>query len=286
MGLCCHSSIIRAILVEQLDVRVKSLLVRVRPHIPSRLEQPREAEIRCVHGAFAGIHEDIVEEASKGGSAEWCHHRDLWNDVSQCQNKHRDLTYPEVITSSRPHPVTVSNHVRNKTGPKVTSQVDGVAGLPAEARANAEDQEEQTQWKERSGANVAVVDQGENHKLQDGAGDELGKEHSCARHEGGGIRAEDTRAGGVQSHGPDAAASLEHVNGGLVVCIDNRSSRHGTEELANEVDGELPPRETAVEAVGERHCWVEVAARLATAVDSKHHSQTETPKLAVKPNWR
>lgn len=73
----CYSSIIRAILVEQLDVRVKSLLVRVRPHIPSRLEQPREAEIRRVHGAFASIHEDIVEEASKGCSTEWCNHRDL-----------------------------------------------------------------------------------------------------------------------------------------------------------------------------------------------------------------
>lgn len=64
--------------------------------------------------------------------------------------------------------------------------------LPAEAGADAEDDEEQSQWYQISRAKVPVVFESIDQEHQDRAGDEFGEELSGFGHELGRVCAEDT----------------------------------------------------------------------------------------------
>ena len=170
--------------------------------------------------------------------------------------------------------MAVANHVRNKTGAKVTSQVNGVASLPTEASANTEDQEEEAQGHQGASTNVSTVGEGEDDKLQDGASDELGEEHAGPGHESSGIGAEDARSGVGSSNSSDAG-SLIGVESGLVVGIDDGGTSHGSKNLRNHVDGEFAPWVASEDAIGEGNSWVEMTTGLSTTVDTKHNGQTK-----------
>lgn len=86
-------------------------------------------------------------------------------------------THPKVVSTGGPDLGTVANHVGNETRAKVTSQVDGIARLPAEAGTDAEDEEEQTERRKGSSAGDGV-DEGEDDKLEDGGGHKFGEEHA------------------------------------------------------------------------------------------------------------
>jgi len=85
----------------------------------------------------------------------------------------------------------VSEHVAHQTWTKVTGEVDGVSGLPSEARTDAENEEEhRASGTKVSGGVVALVTNGEDDKHEDPAGDELGEELARLGQERGRIRAE------------------------------------------------------------------------------------------------
>lgn len=169
-------------------------------------------------------------------------------------------TYPEVVATSRPDLMAVSQHVRDQSRAKIPSQVDGIASLPAEASANPEDHEEQTEWCEVAGTEISVVLEGVDQEHQKPTGDELGEELSRLGHERCGVGAEDACCRGVASDRADARATLEDVDGGLVVAVDNGSCGHGTEDLGEHVDGELAPWELSVDAVGKCDRGVQVCS--------------------------
>ena len=86
------------------------------------------------------VDEDVVEEASERAAKEWCHHRnlDMVSKSYECYKK----TYPEVVAASGPYLMTIPNSVRHQPWAKVTSDVDRITSLPAEARPQPEDEEE------------------------------------------------------------------------------------------------------------------------------------------------
>lgn len=180
------------------------------------------------------------------------------------------LSYPEVVTSIGEHLTAIAKHVRHEPRSEVTSEINSIASLPTEASTNAKDEEHEAQRQQRSGANVVAIDEGEDGELENGAGNDLGEEHAGSRHELGRIGAEDTGGGIGSGDSAETGAALIHVNGRLVVAINNGSSGHGAEDLSNGVDGELAPRVAAIDAVCKRHCGVDVAARFTTNIDSKH----------------
>lgn len=164
--------------------------------------------------------------------------------------------------------MSVSNHIGHQSRTKVTSQVDGIARLPAKARADAKDEEEQAQRHQVPSANVVRIGQGEDAEHEDAAGDELGEEHAGPGHEGRRVRAEDAGGGGRPRHGPDPGAPFEGVKGRLVVAIDDGCAGHGPEELGQGVHGQLAPGVAAVQAVGQGHGRVEVTAGFAADIDA------------------
>jgi len=66
--------------------------------------------------------------------------------VSKSYERHQK-TYPEVVAASRPHLMAIPDRIRHQSWAKVTSDVDRIASLPAEARSQSEDEEEQTERK-------------------------------------------------------------------------------------------------------------------------------------------
>ncbi|KAG7119882.1 Chorismate synthase like protein [Verticillium longisporum] len=133
----------------------------------------------------------------------------------------RDHGDPEVVVASGPNLVAVTEDVRHETRAKVTGEVNGIAGLPAKARANAEDDEEHGQREEGSGRHAVLVDQGVHDELENRTRQELGPPLSRGVHEIGGVRAENAGGGGLETDGADAAAALELVNGEAVVATGN-----------------------------------------------------------------
>jgi len=93
------------------------------------------------------------------------------------------VSYPEIITTRAPHAMTISEEVRHQARTKVSGEVDGIASLPAKACADTEDDEEESERGQVTGAEVSVVLEGVDAEHQDCAGDELGEEHSSTSHE-------------------------------------------------------------------------------------------------------
>ena len=56
--------------------------------------------------------------------------------------------------------MSIPDHVAHEPWPEVTGEVDRIAGLPAETRANSEDDEEEAQRGEVTGADIPVVLEG------------------------------------------------------------------------------------------------------------------------------
>lgn len=108
--------------------------------------------------------------------------------------------------------MSVSDHVRHQPRPKISSQVDGIAGFPTEAGAQSKDEEEQTEREpfiRLSHADIRVVLQREDNKHQDRARNELREELARFRYEGLWVRAEYTSRGSLRRwDGPYAMACV------------------------------------------------------------------------------
>lgn len=122
---------------------------------------------------------------------------------------------PEVVTSRSPDFVAIANHVRDESWTKVTSEVDGISGFPAEASTDSKDDEEEAEWSEWASANVSVVLKRVDQEHKEGAGDELGEELARLGHEFGGVGAENAGCSGlaVAWDCSNAGATLEDVDG-------------------------------------------------------------------------
>lgn len=180
------------------------------------------------------------------------------------------MTYPKVVTASRKDLGAIANKVGNETRAEITSQVDGITSLPTQGSTNAKDEEEEGQWQHLTGADVVVIDKGKDDKLKNGAGEKLGEEHAGTGHKRSGVCAKDTGGSIGAADGSDSGAALEVINGRLVVAVNDGSAGHGTKKLGQGVDGELAPGVATVDAVGQGDCRVDMPARLAADVDTKH----------------
>ena len=230
----------------------------VGPDILARASEAPETKHGLVDGAIsASVDEEIVEESTE-----------------QAAEERRDHGDPEVVTTERPDLRTVANHVGNETRAKVTGEVDSVTSLPAEASTDTEDEEEETEGHHLAGTNVVVVGHGVDAHHEDSRGDDLGEEHASTSHELGRVRAEDASGGSLAANSSDTSAALKHVDGRLVVSVDNGSTGHGAEDLSNGVDGELAPRVATEDAVGEGNSRVDVTAALSRDVDTEHDTDS------------
>jgi len=211
-------------------------LVGVRPHAPSWLCESRKSSSGCVDRRLSSEQERVVQPSAKGAAKEWRNHGD-----------------PEVVASSLEDVGAVSERVRGHTWTKVSCKVDGVAGLPAEAGSNAENDEEQTERGQRTGADVAVVFQSVDEEHQERAGDEFREEHARPRHELGWVGAEDTGRCGLAVAGnrSDVLSALVHVDGVQVVGVDHERSAESAQGLSHDIGRELSPWEFSEYAVCE-----------------------------------
>ncbi len=133
------------------------------------------------------------------------------------------VTNPEVVVASLPHFRSVADHIRYQPWSEVTSKIDRIAGLPAPASTNAEDDEEQSEWCQWPGAQIRVVLESVDEEHQQRASDEFTEKLAGIRHVGLRVRAEDAGSGSVREarDGADVCSTLEDVNGRFVVGVDN-----------------------------------------------------------------
>lgn len=166
--------------------------------------------------------------------------------------------------------MSITDKIRKQSRPKVSSQIDSVARLPAQRGTDAEDQKEQRERDHVAGPEVRVVLDGENHKDEDGARDDLGEELARRGQEGLGVRAKDPRGRrvAVPWHRADSGAPLVRVDGGLVVAVDDGGAAEAPRDLGAGVYRELPPGEPAEDAVDHGYGRVEVTSGAARDVDS------------------
>lgn len=176
--------------------------------------------------------------------------------------------------------MTVSENVRNQAGTKVTSEIDGVSRFPTPAGSDAEDEEEEGERHEGAGGAVGRVGESEDDELEETGADELGEKHAGPGHELGWVCTEDA-GGGVGTRNRANALALKVVDGRHVVAVEDEGRNHGTQELADEVDGKLAPGHTTVYAVGQCHCWVEMTAGFLADVDTEHDTQSGRVELVV-----
>ena len=136
--------------------------------------------------------------------------------------------------------------------------------------------QEETERREWTGADIAIILQCIDEEHEEGRGDEFGEKLSSFTHEFGGVCAENARCGGfrVSGDGSDAGTTFKDIDGAPVVTVDDCRGSHRTEDLGESVDGKLSPGELAVNAIGEGDSWVEMCTRDAGAVDTKHDAET------------
>ena len=147
----------------------------------------------------------------------------------------------------------IPDEIREQPGSKVSSQINRIAGLPAERRTDSKDQEEQAQGNHISRTEIRIIFQRKDHEYKYSTGDDLREDLSRLRQEGLRIRIEHTRGCGVgiSWDGEERGAPLICVNGGFVIAVDDGGAAEAARDLCAGVDGELVPRKLAVEAVDE-----------------------------------
>lgn len=91
-----------------LPLHPKSLIDRL-----ARMHHVLQPQPLCIEGRRPCIYKRVIEDTSEHTSAEWCNHRN-----------------PEVISSSTPHFMSVTQGIAHQTWSKVTSQIDyGLSAL-------------------------------------------------------------------------------------------------------------------------------------------------------------
>lgn len=153
--------------------------------------------------------------------------------------------------------MAISHSVAHETWTKVSNKIDRVARLPAKASADAENEEEQPQWKpgprSRKCALITIILQRKDDEHEHKTRNELVKEHACFGHRVLRVSAKDCGCCCLDGrHGADVAAAFEGVDAVDIVDVDHACCTEATEELGEEVDWEASPWEFAQDAVGER----------------------------------
>ena len=163
--------------------------------------------------------------------------------------------------------MTIAEHVGNEARAKVSSKIDSIACLPAKARTDAKDDEEESKWCEWASAQVPIILEDVDEEHEESGSNELGEELSSLGHELCWVGAKDTSGSSRSSDGTHAAA-LELVDGTLVVSVDDCSSTHGTEDLCQHVAREFPPGKLSEHTVGESDGGIQVSTRNTRSVDT------------------
>ena len=187
-----------------------------------------------------------------------------------CADERTNHGDPEVVVSCRPHFASVTDKVGEETGPKVTGEVDRVAGLPTQRGTDSEDEEEEHQRRQVLGAEIVVVLEREDDEDEHGGGDDLGEDLACLGHKGGWISVEDSGSGGVGIawDGADAWPAFELVDGRFVVSVDDGSAAEAAENLGTGVGEEFLRGEFAEDDHAECYCRVQMASGTSGDVDS------------------
>ena len=204
--------------------------------------------------------QEIVEEATKGAANNRAHNGD-----------------PEVVAASRPNLRSVAKSVTGKTGTKVTCRVNGIASLPAKGSTETENKEEQSQRTKVASRKIVLIVNGVNAHHEDSRGDNLRENHTGASHKGGRVGAENTGSSGVTNNSSNSV-TLVHVNGRLVVTVNNESTQESTQKLGKGVDGQLLPREATENTVAKSDSRIKMTTRNTTrTVNTKHNTNTPAP---------
>ena len=175
--------------------------------------------------------------------------------------------------------MAIPNKVGEQSWAKVSSQIDGIASLPSESGANAEDQKEEHEGGKIARAEVAVIFQSENREHEHGTCNELGEKLARLGHEWLRIGAEDTSSRVCPRDGSDVRAALVCVNGRLVVAIYDSSAAEAARYLSTSICGPLAPGKLPEHAVCESDGRVEMPSCAACGVNSKHHAASSTQDL-------
>jgi hypothetical protein len=119
--------------------------------------------------------------------------------------------------------MAVSNKIGKQTRTKISSKIDGIAGLPAKCSTETKYQEKQPQGDQVASAQIGVVLEGEYDEDEHGACYEFRKEHSRRGEKRLRIGGKDSggRCLGVSRHCSDASPSFVCVDRRLVVPINN-----------------------------------------------------------------
>ena len=192
------------------------MLRLVRPH------QSLQSKPRRIDRALARVNKHIIQKPTKSAS-----------------DKRRHDGDPEIVVARTPHLGPVANSIAHQPRAKVSGKVHRVAGLEAETRAKAPDQEEEANRENERvshSAGVGHVHQGEDDEHEDRGLDCLGPELSIRRHEWLRVGTEDASGGGLAwGNGPDAGP-FEVVDGVVVVAVDDAGGEEAAEELRKGVE--------------------------------------------------
>ncbi len=112
----------------------------------------------------------------------------IMGTLDSCQHTYRfekaTQTYPEIVISSTPHFMAIPHEVSKKPRSKVSSQINRIAGFPAERGADSKDQEKQSQRHHIARPKIRIILQRENDENKDRARHDFGKDLSRLGQEG------------------------------------------------------------------------------------------------------
>lgn len=177
---------------------------------------------------------------------------------------------------SRPDLRPVAHTVCQESGAKISGEIERESSLPAEAGGDTNERQAQPHGRQLSRSNVPLVSEGKDDKHEDTAWDKLREKLGClgagnyrsrisSKDAGGGIFAKSW-------NGANARTALECINRLDVVRVNNTSGRESSQNLGQGIHGKLTPRETAKDAHGEGHSWIEMATRLPSNIGSEGNS--------------
>ena len=148
-------------------------------------------------------------------------------------------SHPEVIIARSPDLPSITQHVRDEPRAKVAGRVDCVSGLPAEAGADAVDDEEEAQRHEVARTDIPRVEQGVDEEHEERTSDELVEELARLCQVRRRVGGEDARRRVVRVPWDRAQtrAAFVHVHGGFVVAVDHRCGAHRAQHLRERVHG-------------------------------------------------
>lgn len=72
-------------------------------------------------------------------------------------------------------------------------------------------------------------------------------------------------------------ATFEHIDRRLIIGVHNPGSAEAPQSLRESIDWEFLPRMLAVDAVCQRHSWIEMSTARSSYIYSHHHTDSPAP---------